>query len=65
MSPSIRRTTARGQDRPTRSGRRSATTAEGIAGERTLLAARRRETSHATQAARRLQHAARADARAG
>jgi hypothetical protein len=48
-------------------GRGSATTAEGITAERALLAARLRghETAQATRAARRLQRAARADARAG
>jgi hypothetical protein len=48
-------------------GRGSATTAEGIAAERAQLAVRRRvhHTAQVTRAARRLQHAARADARAG
>jgi hypothetical protein len=47
-------------------GRGSATTAEGIAAERALLAARlrRRATSRVTRAARRLEDASRADARA-
>jgi hypothetical protein len=45
-------------------GRKSATTAEGIAGQRVALAARSRsrDVSRATRAARRLEHAARADA---
>jgi hypothetical protein len=45
-------------------GRGSATTAEGITAERALLAARGRgrQTSRVTRAARRLEHAARADA---
>jgi len=48
-------------------GRASATTAEGLAGQRAVLAARSRGamTARATGAARRLQLAARADARAG
>jgi hypothetical protein len=67
MSQSTRYSAASRQHGHTRSGRRSATTAEGIAGERAVLAARRRgrETSQATRAARRLAHAARADARVG
>ena len=46
-------------------GRESATTAEGIAGERALLATRfgTQKASRVTQAARRLERAARADAR--
>jgi hypothetical protein len=46
-------------------GRPSATTAEGLAGQRAVLAARSRGkmTARITGAARRLQHAARADAR--
>jgi hypothetical protein len=44
----------------TRQGRGSATTAEGIDAERALLR-RSRGTRHATDAARRLEHAARAD----
>jgi hypothetical protein len=46
-----------------RQDRGSATTAEGIAAERALLS-RRRGTAHVTRAARRLEHAARADRRA-
>jgi hypothetical protein len=67
MSQSKRYSAASRQNGHIRSGRRSATTAEGIANERAVLAARRRgrETSQATRAARRLEHAARADARAG
>ena len=44
----------------------SATTVEGLAGQRAVLAARSRGvmTARVTGAARRLQHAARADARA-
>ena len=51
-------------ERSTVSSRRSATTAEGIAGQQAVLAARSRgrEVSRATRAARRLAHAARADA---
>jgi hypothetical protein len=49
---------------PSRQGRDSATTAEGIAAERALLV-RRRGTEHATRAARRLERAARADRHAG
>ena len=47
-------------------GRGSASTAEGLAGERALLAARFRggETARVTRAARRLENASRADARA-
>ena len=47
-------------------GRPSATTAEGLAGQRAVLAARSRGvmTARITGAARRLQHASRADARA-
>ena len=44
-------------------GRASATTAEGLAAQQALLI-RRRGTAHATTAARRLEHAARADRRA-
>jgi len=58
-------------DGPTNDGttlrrRKSATTAEGIAGQAVLLdeRSRGREISRATRAARRLEHAARADARA-
>jgi len=46
-------------------GRESATTSEGIAGERAEFAARGRETSLVTRTARRLERAARADHRAG
>jgi len=55
------------QDGATSRGRGSATTAEGIAGEQALRAARLRgnKTARVTRAARRLEHAARADARAG
>ena len=53
-------------ERSTSGGRRSVTTAEGIAGEQALLAARSRgrEISPATRAARRLEQVARADAHA-
>jgi hypothetical protein len=67
MSQSKRYSAASRQDGHRRGGRGSVTTAEGIAGQWALLAARRRgrETSQATRAARRLAHAARADARVG
>jgi hypothetical protein len=66
MSQSRRVTTAFRQNAASRRGRASATTDEGIAGERAVLAARGRGgmTARATRAARRLKHAARADARA-
>jgi hypothetical protein len=67
MSQSKHLTAFSRQARETARARGSATTAEGIAAERALLAARRRgrETTRATRAARRLEHAARADTRAG
>ena len=66
MSQSKRHSDASRQDGDTLRSRGSATTAEGIAGERALLAARLRDrnSSRVTRAARRLEHAARADARA-
>jgi hypothetical protein len=53
---------ARRQADHERQSRHSATTAEGVAAERALLT-RRRGTEHATDAARRLERAARADRR--
>ena len=55
------------QEGTTSRGRASATTAEGIDAERALRTARLRgnKTARVTHAARRLEHAARADARAG
>ena len=54
------------RDATTPHGRVSATTVEGLAGQRAVMAARSRGamTARATGAARRLQLAARADARA-
>lgn len=68
MSQSRRVATAPRQDAAsTARDHGSATTAEGLAGERAVLAARFRggKTAGATRAARRLEQAARADARAG
>jgi hypothetical protein len=64
MSQSKRLSTASRQVRNAVQTRGSATTAEGIAGEREVLAARGRETSRVTRAAHRLERASRADARA-
>ena len=64
MSQSRRVATAFRQDAASPPGHASATTAEGLAGERALIAARFGKTARTTQAARRLKHAARADARA-
>jgi hypothetical protein len=63
MSQSKHRPAAASPAEPTRHGRGSATTAEGIAAERALVS-RRRGTAHATHAARRLERASRADRRA-
>ena len=66
MSQSKRITAASRRVRDAARARHSATTAEGIAGERALLAARRRsrETTRVTSAAKHLERASRADARA-
>jgi hypothetical protein len=66
MSQSKRPSAALGQVREAAHPRGSATTDEGIAGERAALAARgrARDTVRVTRAAQRLQRASRADARA-
>jgi hypothetical protein len=63
MSQSKHRSAAVRRAEHTNEGRESATTAEGLAAQQALLI-RRRGTAHATTAARRLEHAARADRRA-